>query len=473
MENTLTKTPAGGNSKASPTSVPELRVGADCVLANAPAAVTAEIERRLTIANPRYQAAQRYGRWIGKKLKPQLRFYEVEPDGLHFPRGYANQVVRLCRQLTGQAPTLLDQRRLLDPIAPQFTGELRPYQEEAVEVVAARSFGVLEAATGSGKTVMALALIARRRQPALVLVHTRELLHQWRERIRDFLGCEAGCLGDGMADIRPLSVAIVNSARNRLDQLVPRFGHLVVDECHRVPASLFTEVVSTFDSHYMLGLSATAFRREDGLTPLITMYMGDLVHTVDRGDLLRDGAVALPELVRRETRFNYRFSGDYSAMLRALTLDDERNLLIAGDVAETLALPDSGILLLVSDRVEHCETLLELLSAHGIAARLLTGRQTAVERATVVEDLHGDRVRVLVATLQLIGEGFDCPGLTTLFLATPIKFEGRLLQVAGRVMRPAAGKRARVVDYVDVEVPLLRRSAEGRKRVFDQMGTDS
>jgi len=443
-----------------------LRVAADGVLTGATAEVEAEIRRRLTIANPRYQAAKKYGRWIGKRLQPQLCFYEDDKDGLHFPRGYANQAVQLCRQLSGQAPVVDDQRRRLDPIVLHFTGELRSYQQEAVAAAAARSFGVLEAATGSGKTVMALALIARRLQPTLVLVHTKELLHQWRERIRHFLGIEAGGLGDGMQEIRPVSVAIVNSARGRLDELAPRFGHLVVDECHRVPASLFTEVVSGFDSHYMLGLSATAYRREDGLTPLITLYMGDLVHTVDRQDLVRDGAVALPELVRRETAFSYRFSGDYSAMLRALTLDETRNALIADDVTAALSRPDTGILLLVSDRVEHCEALCELLSARGVEAQLLTGRQAATQRSAVVEALREGRVRILVATLQLIGEGFDCPGLTTLFLATPIKFEGRLLQVAGRVMRPAAGKRARVIDYVDVQVPLLRRSAEGRRTVF-------
>ncbi len=466
MGNNLTKRPAGGNSKAAPTPGPELRVAADCLLTSVAAEVTDEIRRRLTIANPRYQAAKKYGRWIGKRLQPQLRFFEEEAEGLRFPRGYANQAVLLCRQLTGQGPTVLDQRRLLAPCAFDFTGELRPYQQQAVEAAAARSFGVLEAATGSGKTVMALALIARRGQPALILVHTKELLHQWRERIAQFLGVEAGGLGDGMQEIRPLTVAIVNSARSRLEELAPRFGHLVVDECHRVPASLFTEVVSGFDCHFMLGLSATAYRREDGLTPLITLYMGDLVHTVDRQDLVRGGAVALPELVRRETAFTYRFSGDYSAMLRALTLDDERNELIAADVTAALAQPDTGILLLVSDRVEHCESLTELLSARGVEAVLLTGRQAATQRNAVVEALRQGRVRVLVATLQLIGEGFDCPGLTTLFLATPIKFEGRLLQVAGRVMRPATGKRARVVDYVDVQVPLLRRSAEGRRQVF-------
>jgi len=66
----------------------------------------------------------------------------------------------------------------------------------------------------------------------------------------------------------------------------------------------------------------------------------------------------------------------------------------------------------------------------------------------------------------LIGEGFDCSGLSTLFLTTPITFEGRLLQIIGRIMRPAAGKQAQVYDYVDDSVSVLRRSAESRRKIL-------
>ena len=76
---------------------------------------------------------------------------------------------------------------------------------------------------------------------------------------------------------------------------------------------------------------------------------------------------------------------------------------------------------------------------------------------------------MLISTLQLIGEGFDCPDLTTLVLTTPITFEGRLLQVIGRIMRPGKNKEARVYDYVDDAIPVLRRSARARQKVFADM----
>ena len=121
---------------------------------------------------------------------------------------------------------------------------------------------------------------------------------------------------------------------------------------------------------------------------------------------------------------------------------------------------------MVSDRVAHCRTLAGLLAGQGVSAPVLTGQAAPENRAQIVADVQAGRTAVLIATLQLIGEGFDCPGLSTLVLATPIKFEGRLVQVVGRIMRPAEGKRARVIDYVDEHIPVLRRSAAARRAVF-------
>ena len=443
----------------------KLTVRAECCLSGAPPLLAKAVERALTLENPRYEDALRYGRWIGKKLQPRLFFFRKEGSDLYFPRGFGNDAVRLCRQLAGETPELVDERRTLEPLRLQFSGTLRPYQEEAVAATLAHSLGVLEAATGSGKTVMALAVIARRSQPALILVHTKELLNQWQARIGQFLGTEAGQLGDGRRDIRPLTVAIVNTARKHLDELVPRFGHLVVDECHRVPASLFTETVAAFDCRYMLGLSATAFRRDDGMTRLIYIYMGERAHRVNSSVLEASGAVLHPELIQKNTSFRYGFTGDYAKLLKALTENVERNAQILDDTAR-LARQSRGTVLLVSDRRSHCEFFADRLAGLGIAAALLTGQTPKEERERVVSCVRAGRVQVLVATVQLIGEGFDCPGLSTLVLATPIKFEGRLLQVAGRVVRPAAGKKAVIVDYVDAAVPLLRRSAAARRQVF-------
>lgn len=445
-----------------------LTVASDCLLEGMSIDTEKILKKELTIDNPRYIAAKRYGRWVGKKITPQLKYYEQTTAGIRFPRGYSNQAVALCQRIEGNVPRIIDRRRLLAEVSFSFDGELRDYQQRAVAAVSRRSFGVLEAGTGSGKTIMALALVALRQQPCLIVVHTKELLYQWQQRIEEFLGRSSGLIGDGHVEIREVTVAIVNSARKRVEELAPLFGHLIVDECHRVPATLFTDVVSGFSSHYLLGLSATAFRSEDQMTRLINFYMGDSVHKVDQAELAASGAIVNPRCIVAGTDFTFTYRGDYHALISALTVHEGRNRQIIDDVDKVTA-EGRGTVLVVSDRVSHCQLLEEHLHRRGIRVALLTGQTAPESRSRIVEEVQGGRIQVLVATLQLIGEGFDCPGLSSLFLTTPISFEGRLLQVIGRIMRPAEMKEARVYDYLDANVPALRKSARLRHSILQRI----
>ncbi|MEJ2135414.1 MAG: DEAD/DEAH box helicase family protein, partial [Desulfofustis sp.] len=357
-----------------------LTVAADCYLEEIDRSLEKTLKDRLTIDNPKYIAARRYGRWIGKKLKPKLYYYEEEVGGLRFPRGFTNQAIELCQDANLELEIVDERRRLADHTF-SFKAQLRPYQEQAVQTICSRSFGVLEAGTGSGKTVMALAAVARRRQPTIVIVHTKELLYQWRDRIEEFLGIEAGLIGDSKFDLQPLTVAIVNSARKRTEELVPLFGHLIVDECHRVPATLFTDVVSHFDSYFLLGLSATAFRSDEGMTRLIYYFMGDRIHSVDPMQLKVSGAVLKPKIMRNTTGFTYGYRGDYQALITALTTHEGRNRQIAGDILSQVRSEPDSTALVVSDRVSHCNVFVELLRRHQISVALLTGQIPPEQRS--------------------------------------------------------------------------------------------
>ena len=218
----------------------------------------------------------------------------------------------------------------------------------------------------------------------------------------------------------------------------------------------------------MLGLSATAFRREVGMTRLIYSYMGDRVHAVDPGVLAESGAVVRPDLIQHETAFFAPYAGEYPKLIKALTQDRERNRQIISDVAKRIQQGDEGTVLLVSDRVAHCQELLNGLQQKGIIAEMLTGSVSPNARTEIVRQVHKGEVQVLLSTLQLISEGFDCPGLSTLVLTTPIRFEGRLLQVVGRIMRPSEGKKALVIDYVDSRVGVLHRSGLARAEMFER-----
>jgi superfamily II DNA or RNA helicase len=353
-----------------------------------------------------------------------------------------------------------------------FNGRLKHFQKIAVDEMLAKDFGTLSSATGSGKTVMALYIIARRKQPALIIVHTKDLAAQWVERIEAFLGIEpeaVGLIGGGKKIVGDkITVALVQSLYKCAEEVAENIGFLLVDECHRCPSRTFTEAVSSFDSQFMLGLSATPYRR-DKLSKLIFWHLGDKHHEVDKSQLIESGDVLPAKVVFRETNYTTRCDpvNEYSKMLAELATDTERNILIASDVAREAA-RNSGICLVLSDRKAHCENLQALLRYRfKLESELFTGDLDISDRQKVLERINKGQVKVIIATGQLIGEGFDCKDLTTLFLATPIKFSGRLLQYLGRVLRPAPGKKyARVYDYVDVRVETLLKAANARQRVY-------
>jgi len=440
-------------------------------LANVPPQLMSHLVEKLEFVNPKWLENDRMGRW-NRGTPQSLKFYDkVGQNGLWIPRGYIRHLVNSCRRL-GVAFRIDDQRRRLEPIDFTFNGRLKPFQQVAVDKMLAKDFGTLSSATGSGKTVMALYMIAKRKQPTLIIVHSKELAAQWVESIGVFLKIDSGhvgFIGSGKKIVGDrITVSLVQSLYKCADEVSERIGFLLVDECHRCPSRTFTEAVSEFDSQYMLGLSATPYRR-DQLSKLIFWHLGDKHHEVDKSQLIESGDVLPARVVFRNTEFKTRRDPvtEYSKMLAELASDTQRNIQIATDIAAESA-RKSGICLVLSDRKAHCENLQALLRYRfKLESELLTGDLDASERKKVVVRINRGDVQILIATGQLIGEGFDCKDLTTLFLATPIKFSGRLLQYLGRVLRPAPGKKyARVFDYVDVHVEPLKKAARARQRVY-------
>jgi len=449
----------------------KITVENNLALENIPSCLFDEVVDLLSFSNPKWEENEKHGRWQGATPR-LLKFYEHDPHGgLIVPRGFARQLLSLCKRL-GVKYKVVDKRGTLPEVDFRFKGKLRPFQREGVRAMAVRDFGTLSAPTGSGKTIMALWLIAHREQPTLIVVHTKELLNQWVNRIGTFLDIpveKVGIIGDGKKIIgEKITVALVQSLYKCADEIAPYIGHLVVDECHRCPSRTFVGAVTVFDCKYMLGLSATPWRR-DKLSRLIFWHLGDVVHEIKKDDLVETGDVLKAEVILRETDFRPWSdpSTEYSSMLSELTEDPDRNDLIVSDVAGE-AQNGGGICLVLSDRKSHCEALSNLLKTeHAIQAEVLTGDKGKRDREGIVERLNTGKVKVLIATGQLIGEGFDCKELSTLFLTTPIKFNGRVLQYLGRVLRPAPGKdKATVYDYVDINVPVLQVSATARRRVY-------
>jgi superfamily II DNA or RNA helicase len=338
-----------------------------------PSGLVEQIQDRLTFPNPAYEEAERRG-FSTWNIAKEIRGYRQEGDNLIFPRGFTRQGIGILKA-AGVRYRIEDHRRTLSPVDFHFLGELRDFQVEAVEAMAARDFGTLAAPTGSGKTVIALALIAWRQQPALVIVHTKELQDQWVARIETFLGIpapEVGIIGGGTIRTgHKITVALVQSLYKIASEVAPFIGHLVVDECHRAPSRTFTEAVTAFDCRFMLGLSATPWRR-DGLSRLIYWHIGDKAHEVDTAALVEAGHILSADVTWRQTDFRptYDPATEYSKMLSELTQDPARNALIASDVASEAG-NGGGVCLVLSDRKAHCEALRAVLAARGVNASIL------------------------------------------------------------------------------------------------------
>ncbi|CAM4542271.1 MULTISPECIES: DEAD/DEAH box helicase family protein [Myxococcus] len=318
-------------------------------------------------------------------------------------------------------------------------------------------------------TMLALGAVARLRTQTLVLVHTLDLAEQWREHVRERLGLEAGLVGAGEEDVQPVTVAVVQSLTRwedaKLDAFLGRFGLLVLDEAHHIGASAFHRIVDRCPARYRLGLTATP-EREDGLTPLLRLYLGAPLAVVRHEELVARGVLVVPEVRVVETAFEYPYVGsaDYAPMLGALVEDKARNDLVLGAVArEAWA---GHLCLVLTGRVDHCELLAQRLSATGIPAAALTSAVPRAERKALLDKARAGRVRVLVAT-SLADEGLDLPRLSRVFVVYPGCAKGRTVQRLGRLMRPHEDKKSAVlIDFLDRKVPLLRRHHVKRRQQY-------
>jgi len=433
-----------------------------------PAELRRAVHDRFTLPNPAYQDAVRFDRDT-RDLPERLLYYDVRPDGaLIVPRGALELVYRDVRAL-GLEPRWTDETHVAAPVAFEERITLSDAQERAVDAALGRRMGVLEAPAGSGKTIMAMALIARRRQPTLVIVHTRELAAQAIARATAVLGLdegEIGLVGDGQCTVGArLTVALVQTLARGIPPALLDVGHVVVDEAHHAPAEQMATVLGQFPARYLLGLSATPYRR-DGLDAVIGFYLGPTLATISKEDLA--DRLITPGIVKRDT--GLRPTGDsFTEIVSELVVWPARNALIVEDVARAVA--DGRRCLVLSERVGHVQELTRLLHERGIAAAALYGSLGKKARGQVVADIGAGVIDVAVATGSLVGEGFDCPRLDALFLATPVSYHGRVVQYLGRVSRTApGGKRdALVVDYCD-DARMLWSTWKNRRIVYERQG---
>lgn len=404
-----------------------------------------------------------------------VRCYRESLGELLLPRGLADSARRIV-EASGSKLVVRDSFEDPKNVGFQLRTPLSDLQRLAFEAIAANEIGVLVAPPGAGKTVIACALIAGRDVPTLVVVDRKPLVEQWRERLGSHLGLstkEVGRLEAGRdRQTGQVDLAMVQglARRDDLEALTARYGLVVVDECHHVPAVTFERCVRQIPVRHWLGLTATPYRR-DGLQALISMYCGPVRYDMTSGA----GASAMTLGLRVHQTGHVRSDlseASIQEVFKGLVEDDERTALIAADVADAAARGRNCLVL--TQWTAHLERTVELLKSRGVEPLVLRGgtgkKQHRATVAALTSAAVGDGV-VLVATGGYLGEGFDCPPLDALFLTFPIAFKGRIVQYVGRVVRQAEGKNSvEVHDYVDAGVPVLERMHAKRLPVFAGLG---
>lgn len=389
------------------------------------------------------------------------------------PRGCHDDVIELLN--ANSISFRIDDKRLSgEKIEVNFAGTLRPDQNKALKIMLKQETGVLCAPPAFGKTVTAAAIIARRSVNTLILVHRKELMLQWSERLGAFLDLgdiKIGNRGGGRKKLHgKIDIALMQSlARNPEDNIIDQYGQIIIDECHHISATSFEGLIKQSKARFVLGLTATPIRR-DGWHPIIFMQCGPIRHRAEKAADSPDQLIVIPHLI--ETPPTNQRSDSIQQLFNIIAEDDARNNTIISDILD--AYRNGHKILILSERVAHLSVLEQLLKGDVQELHVLHGKTPRKERTRIMtrlEQLPPDAPRVLLASGKLIGEGFDHPPLDTLFLTMPLSWRGTLQQYAGRLHRNHVDKEVvRIHDYIDSGYPQLERMWRKRLTGYSAMG---
>ena len=424
-----------------------------------------------------------------KNLRMHLPLYDIpryidcskETDEyMLLPRGNLYKVTEKLDDAKAKY-TITDERECGQEINLHFTAELYDEQWDALKIMLKSDIGILSAGTGFGKTVVASALIAERKTNALILVQSHALLEQWKKSIKRFLDFSPGTIASGKDKSTGIvDIAIVNSLiEKKSDEIKARshkYGMLIVDEAHHVSAFSTENLVSSFRSKYVYGLTATPVRR-DGHQKIIFYQCGPLLYSTTSKQMNERQNFA-HYFIPRFTSFHYLPEISESKIpsinqfYEKLIQNPVRNELIVKDVKS--AVEKGRTPLVLSERIEHLNLLYGKLSDFSKNVVLITGKGTQKQKKEMLEKLMSvpkNESLIILATGKYAGEGFDYPRIDTLMLAMPFSWKGTLVQYCGRLHRNFSDKEEVVIfDYVDYRLPVFDRMYQNRLKGYRQLG---
>ena len=206
------------------------------------------LTEELNFFNNEYAIKQKMGLSV-YKLEKFFKTILKDDENVLIPRGFFAELIQYFNE-NNISFIIYDERYKCDEIKYKPTFKLFNYQQDVLDAFEKNEQGILVAPPGSGKTIMALALIASKKQPALIITHRKQIYDQWLARIEDFLQIPKRKIGQISSNKKvikiPITVAMVQTLvrMNNLEELSKQFGLVLVDECHHMPAKMFRQVIT-------------------------------------------------------------------------------------------------------------------------------------------------------------------------------------------------------------------------------------
>ena len=380
----------------------------------------------------------------GKEEEPFKVFLENESK-LYLPRSYGIEKFGI--------PELNELPEGIN-INISFNLKLKEEQKKPAEITMEsynkNGGGILSLPCGFGKTIMALYFIGMLKKKTLVIVHKEFLMNQWIERIKFALpDAKIGTIQGSVYDVKDKDIVIgmlqTLSMREFDKDAFDDFGHVIIDECHRIPSRVFSKALTKITCKYMLGLSATP-KRTDGLIKVVKFFIGDIIYSVKNSgknvvSVKRFLLESNNENYKKEV-VNYRGSAQMPTMINNITEYHKRTELIMIKVLEEIKKDPNRHVLILSDRKKHLEDMFKICQAQNFTS---VGYYVGGMKK---EDLHkSESKQIILATCVLVSEGFDIPTLNTLVLASP---KSDIIQIIGRIDRKIHENiQAVIYDFVD------------------------
>ncbi|QOG12112.1 DEAD/DEAH box helicase [Arcobacter sp. FWKO B] len=417
-----------------------------------------EIKSYLTFDNPMYETLLKLRKPIFNTPKKLKNFTHTKTE-LIVPRGIKDKVLEIFHH--HKQPYKLIDKRVNEPQTfwnVVFT--LRDDQNRAINAISSKEYGICVAPPGFGKTLIGAKMIELRSCSTLILVNKNMLLDQWIQRLSEYFWVDKslfGFLGKGKNSLNgKLDIATIQSLKNN-ESLIAKYSFLIIDECHHIPAYSFESIIKKFCGKYVLGLSATPHRK-DALEPLLFHQVGNIVYSNETKSKSKNQIVML-----LKSDFSTQ-STDYTQILAELINDKNRNTLIIEQVKKY----KNRNIILLSDRVEHLQTLEELLRVENIEFTTIHGSQSKKEQN--INKTKLDTSRLILSSSSYFGEGVDLEHLDTIIFATPISYYGRIIQYLGRVGRSDEISDTLCIDILDANSPILLSTYKKRKEGFIKLG---